>query len=140
MEKNMGEHLQKQVSEYMRKNAGKHLGEHFTGYFLKKNLSLATVGALSALAVIGVGKASQKLRPALVGVVKEGYAFKEWAAGRVEKARENAEDITAEAIYAYHKELETTGDAIKKEKEILDKIEKTVEQKLAKRKPGKEEK
>ncbi|MBS3909424.1 MAG: hypothetical protein KGZ93_07340 [Actinobacteria bacterium] len=124
----------------MRKNAGKHLGEHFTGYFLKKNLSLATVGALSALAVIGVGKASQKLRPALVGVVKEGYAFKEWAAGRVEKARENAEDITAEAIYAYHKELETTGDAIKKEKEILDKIEKTVEQKLAKRKPGKEEK
>jgi len=140
MEKNMGEYLQKQVSEYMRKNAGKHLGAYFTGYFIKRNLSLATVGALTALAVIGVGKASQKLRPTLVGVVKEGYAFKEWAAGKVEKAREDAEDITAEAIYAYHKELETTADAVRREKEILDKIEKTVEQKMARRKPGKEEK
>ncbi|MBZ0157819.1 MAG: hypothetical protein K8I29_16610, partial [Alphaproteobacteria bacterium] len=59
--------------------------EHMSGYFIsKRSVWLAAGGALGALAAIGIGKVSQKVRPAVVGAVKEGYAFKEWAASKIE--------------------------------------------------------
>lgn len=64
--------------------------------------------------------------------------FKEWVAEKFERAKEDVEDIAAEAKYAYHKDLEATQEAVKKEKEILEKVEKAAEKK-ASRKKAKEE-
>lgn len=109
------------------------------GIFIsKRSLWLVAGGALGAIAAIGIGKASKKLRPAVVGAAKEVYAFKEWAAGKIERAKEDIEDIVAEAKYAYHKDIEATAEAVKKEKEILEKVEKAVEKKAAKKKAKKE--
>lgn len=109
------------------------------GIFIsKKSLWLAAGGALGALAVLGIGKASSKIRPAVVGAVKEGYAFKEWVAGKYERVKEDVEDITAEAKHAYHKDLEATAETVKKEKEILEKVEQAVEKKASRKKAKKE--
>jgi len=83
---------------------GKRADEYYT--ITKRNLWLVAGGALSALAAIGIGKVSKKIRPAVVGTVKEGYAFKEWLAGSYERAKEDVEDIVEEAKHAYHKDLE----------------------------------
>jgi hypothetical protein len=112
-----------------------HMGE---GIFIsKKSLWLVAGGALGALAAIGIGKASKKIKPALVGAVKEGYAFKEWAAGKIDRVKEDVEDIVAEAKHAYHKDIEATEDAVKKEKEILQKAEEAVAKKAAKKRAKK---
>lgn len=104
----------------------------------KRTLGLIAGGAVSILAASGMGKALTKIRPAVVGVFKEGYAFKEWVAGKLESAREDVEDIVAEAKHAYYKDLEATAGSIKREKEILERLEKTVEQKMAREKSGRE--
>lgn len=102
------------------------------GYMIgKKSLWLMAGGALGALAAIGIGKASQKIRPAVVGAVKEGYAFKEWAAAKLESCKEDAEDIVAEAKHAYYKDLDVSAAAIEKEKDLLKKAEKAVAKKMA---------
>lgn len=114
---------------------GKHMGE---GIFIsKKSLWLMAGGALGAIAAIGFGKASHRIKPALVGAVKEGYAFKEWASAKAEKIKEDVEDIVAEAKYAYHKDLEASAEAVKKEKAVLQKVEETVQKKIAKKKAKK---
>ncbi len=117
------------------KKEGKYMGD---GIFIsKKSLWLVAGGALGALAAIGIGKASKKLKPAVVGAVKEGYAFKEWAAEKVERVKEDVEDIVAEAKHAYHKDLEASAEAIKKEKKIIEKVEKEVEKRAARKKTKK---
>lgn len=116
----------------------KDMGHHGV-YISKKSLWLMAGGALGALAAIGIGKASKKIKPALVGAVKEGYAFKEWAAGKIETVKEDIEDIVAEAKHAYYKDIEATEEAIQKEKEILQRLEKEVGKKTVKKKAKKEE-
>ncbi len=120
-----------------RQKEGKHMGD---GIFIsKKSLWLVAGGALGALAAIGLGKASKKIRPALVGAAKEGYAFKEWAAAKLETVKEDIEDIAAEAKHAYHKDIEATEEAVTKEKEILQKVEEAVAKKASKKRIKKEE-
>jgi|GEM_PF-1176240 len=114
-------------------------GRMENGIFIsKRSLWLMAGGALGALAALGIGKASKKIKPALVSAAKEGYAFKEWAAGKYERAKEDIEDIAAEAKHAYHKDLEATAEAVKKEKEILEKVERAVEKKASRKKSKKE--
>ena len=98
----------------------------------KQDLWMLAGGALGALALLGLGKASQKVRPAAVGAVREGYAFKEWLTGKAEKLKEDMEDIVAEGVHEYQKDLTSSADAVKREKGILEKIEKIVEEKLSK--------
>jgi hypothetical protein len=119
------------------REGGKRADEYYT--ITKRNLWLVAGGALGALASIGIGKASKKIRPGVVGAVKEGYAFKEWVTGKYERAKEDVEDIVEEAKHAYHKDLEATVEAVKKEKEILKKVEEAVEKKTTKRKAKKED-
>lgn len=102
----------------------------------RKDLWLVAGGALGALALLGLGKASKKVRPAAVGAVREGYAFKEWLAGKAEKLKEDVEDIVAEGVHQYHQDSAATADTVRKEKDILEKIEKVVEEKLARVKTG----
>ena len=112
-------------------------GMKMDGLHLKKrDLWLVAGGALGALAALGLGKMSAKVRPAAVGAVREGYAFKEWLAGKAEKVKEDVEDIVAEGVHQYHSDLSASADSVKREKDILEKIEKLVEDKLAKMKPG----
>ncbi|MBI4765808.1 MAG: hypothetical protein HY787_14615 [Deltaproteobacteria bacterium] len=101
----------------------------------KRNLWLVAGGAFGALAALGLGKVSGKIRPTAVSVVREGYAFKEWLAGKAEKVKEDVEDIVAEGVHQYKQDLATMADTVKREKEILEKIDKLVEEKLAKLKP-----
>lgn len=135
--KKMRENQENSSEQNNQQKEGRHMGD---GIFIsKKSLWLVAGGALGALAAIGIGKASKKIRPAVVGAVKEGYAFKEWAAAKIETAKEDIEDIAAEAKHAYHKDIEATHEAVKKEKEILEKVEKVVEKKASKKKAKKEE-
>lgn len=135
------------MSDEEKKDYGEHekegheRGEHYLEglHIGKRTLWLMGGGALGALAALSFDKLTGKVRPAAVGVVKEGYAFKEWAVGKFEKAREDVEDIVAEAVYEYQRDLQAGADAIKREKELLEKIEKLVEQRLAKIKPEKKE-
>ena len=112
----------------------------FDGLHLhKRDLWLVAGGALGALAFLGLSKASEKVRPAAVGVVKEGYAFKEWVAGKAEKIKEDVEDIVAEGVHQYRQDLTASADTVQREKSILEKIEKVVEEKLARMKAAKGE-
>lgn len=125
----------KHAEDYRQKGWEENSGRdgHRGGLFVEgRSLWLMAGGALSALAFLGLGKASKKVRPAAVCVAKEGYAFKEWVAGKYDALKEDVEDIVAEAVYEYQKDLDAGADAIKREKEILEKIEKLVEARLAK--------
>jgi hypothetical protein len=101
----------------------------------KRDLWLVAGGALGALAALGLGKLSTKVRPSAVSAVREGYAFKEWLAGKAEKVKEDMEDIVAEGVHQYQNDLAATAETVQREKSILEKIEKVVEEKLAKMKP-----
>jgi len=128
------EHREEAVSEQGYKHEQKN-GKGFDGLHVgKKDLWMLAGGALGALAFLGLSKASQKVRPAAVGIVKEGYAFKEWVAGKAEKLKEDVEDIVAEGVHQYQEDLSTSADAVQREKTILEKIEKVVEEKLARMK------
>jgi len=105
----------------------------------KQNLWFLAGGALGALAALGFGKAKSKIRPAAVGAVREGYAFKEWLSGRAEQFKEDMEDIVAEGIYQYRQDVSDASDKLKREKDILEKVEKIVEAKLAKMRETSEE-
>ena len=111
-------------------------GYKLDGFHMRKrDLWLVAGGALGALAALGLGKISGKVRPAAVGAVREGYAFKEWLAGKAEKAKEDMEDIYAEGVHQYHSGLSASSESVKREKDILEKIERMIEEKLAKMKP-----
>ena len=140
------EHNEHHEHERVGKNRGKETemesdkekgeGMKMEGVHLKKrDLWLVAGGALGALAALGLGRLSTKVRPAAVGAVREGYAFKEWLAGKAEKVKEDVEDIVAEGVHQYQSDLAATADTVKREKDILEKIEKVVEEKLAKIKP-----
>lgn len=98
----------------------------------KRTLWMMAGGAVGALAMLGFGRAFHAARPAAVSAVKEAYGFKEWLAGRLETAREDIEDVVAEAVFNYRKDLAATVDVVKREKEILGKVEKVVGQRMAK--------
>ena len=120
----------------MESNEEKGEGMKMEGIHLKKrDLWLVAGGALGALAALGLGKMTTRVRPAAVGAVREGYAFKEWLAGKAEKVKEDVEDIVAEGVHQYQSDLAATADTVKREKDILEKIERVVEEKLAKIKP-----
>lgn len=127
------EEIDRKGVEYGKNEGG---SEKMEGIHVKKrDLWLVAGGALGALAALGLGKISGKARPAAVCAVREGYAFKEWLAGKAEKVKEDVEDIVAEGVHQYQKDLAATAATVKREKDILEKIEKVVEEKLAKMKP-----
>ncbi|NIQ96456.1 MAG: hypothetical protein GWO11_05255 [Desulfuromonadales bacterium] len=103
------------------------------GFFIGgRSLWLMAGGALGVMAALSFDKTAKKVRPAAVGAVKEGYAFKEWVATRFEQLKEDVEDIVAEAVYEQEKESADAADAAKREEELLKKVEKMVEERLAK--------
>lgn len=113
------------------KNSDTEKGKHLSGLFIsKRSLYLAAGGALGVLAAIGIGKLSKRMRPAAIGVTKEGFAFKEWLIANYEKVKEDIEDIVAEAKHAQQKDFHAAAETAKKEEDILKKVEQMVEEAL----------
>ena len=126
--------MEEKINEKIEDKKNENGGEHMSGYFInKRSLWFMAGGALGALAVIGFGKLSKKIKPTAVGVVKEGYAFSEWLMAKCEKAKEDIEDIVAEAKHVHQKDLEATAESVKKEEDILKKVEQMVEEILRQR-------
>lgn len=98
-----------------------------------RSLWLLGSGALGALAFLGVGKLSKRIRPVAVGAVKEGIAFSDWIVTKYENVKEDVEDIVAEAKHARQKDLGSKTEMTKKEEEILKRVEQKVEEILRKK-------
>lgn len=99
-------------------------------------LSLVGGGALGALAFLLAMKYAHPLKPAMAGILKEAYGFKEWLLGNVESFTADVEDAAAEAKHAYQQEqeLEKHLDLLLKDKALLEKIIKMLQEKAAKTK------
>lgn len=52
-------------------------------------------------------------------------------AGKLEAAKEDIEDVVAEAVFSYQKDVAAAADVAMREKELLARVEKLVEQKTA---------
>lgn len=98
-----------------------------------RSLLLLGSGALGALAFLGIGKLSKRIRPVAVGVVKEGIAFSDWIVTKYENVKEDVEDIVAEAKHTHQKDLGSKTEMTKKEEEILKRVEQKVEEILKKK-------
>lgn len=110
------------------------------GIFIpKRTLWLMAGGAIGALAVIGISKKFDKIKPAVIGAIKEGYAFKEWVTEKYEKTKEGIEDIAAEARHDHYKDLEATQETVKREKDIIEKLGTAVGKKVAQKRGKKKE-
>ena len=96
----------------------------------KRTLWMVAGGATGAMAFLGLGKVFGLVRPAAVCALKEGYGFKEWLAGKLERAKEDIQDVVAEAVFSYHEDVAATAETVKREKEILEKVEKVLEERM----------
>ena len=136
MDKEKEEYEKKSDEEYRNNDEKTNIMEtNIEGYYISKRaLWLVSGGALGALAAIGIARTLKSKRSSVVGMVKEGYAFKEWVASNIESAKEDIEVVVAEAKHEYYKELEATAESISKEKELLQKIEEKVREKIARSK------
>ncbi len=127
---------EKKTNENARESKGEK-GDHDmgAGIFVNRNtLLLMASGALGVLGLMALGKSANKMRPAAVGAVKEGVAFKEWLAAKFEKVKEDMEDIVAEGVYEHEAEAAADSDLRTREAELLEKIEQMIEAKLSKMK------
>jgi hypothetical protein len=108
---------------------------HKGGLFLdNRTLRLMAGGAMGAMAAMSLGGVFNRLRPAMVSAVREGYGFAEWLAAKAEKAKEDVEDIAAEAVYGHHQDKMAAAEVERRERELQEAVERLVEQKLAKMK------
>lgn len=113
---------------------------HKGGLYLdNRTLRLMAAGAAGALAAMSLGGVFKVVRPAVVSAVREGYGFAEWLAAKVEKAREDIEDIAAEAVYGHHQERMAEAEVERRERELQEAVERLVEEKLARMKSEREE-
>jgi hypothetical protein len=67
---------------------------------LKNGLFLAAGVAIGALGAVALGKGKFSVRPAMTDLVSHGLDLKEKTAAVLERAKENIEDIMAEAKHA----------------------------------------
>ncbi|MBI5443039.1 MAG: hypothetical protein HY900_17715 [Deltaproteobacteria bacterium] len=107
--------------------------------FRRKNLGLMASGAGGALALLALPALIRRTRACLVGVVREGYAFKEWVAGRGEELKEEVEDVVAEGVHQYEADLAASAEKVEREREILEGIERIAQERLSKIRPEKTE-
>lgn len=96
----------------------------------RQTLNLIGIGALGGLGILLLMKYSQALKPALVGVLKEGYGFKEWLLAHAEGVKADIEDAAAEAKHTHQQEeelekflnfLTTDEEALRRAMELLQK-------------------
>jgi hypothetical protein len=131
---------QNKSTDYEGKEENSRGAESSDGFYIsKRTLWMVAGGAFGSLAMLGFGRAFRMARPAAVSAAKEAYGFKEWLAGKLDVAREDIEDVVAEAVFSHYKDLSATADVVKREKEILEKAERVIAERLAKAQPDKKE-
>lgn len=103
-------------------------------FHVTRGLLLMAGGALGAAATLGLAK---KVRPAAVEAVREGYALKEWAAGKFGKVKGEVDSLIDEAVREYRTKKEAGADTADIEKELLEKIDRLIQKRLSKLPAGK---
>ena len=68
--------------------------------YLKNGLFLAAGVAVGALGAIALGKGKFSVRPAMADLLSHGMDLKEKTAAVIERAKENMDDLMAEAKHA----------------------------------------
>jgi hypothetical protein len=102
-----------------------------SGLFLSsRNLYLMLGGAAATLALKGLGRYSDRWRPAAVSTVKEGIAFKEWLATGTERFKEELDDLVAEAAVAYQTEEASDETVEERERKILEQLSQVIDERL----------
>lgn len=96
-------------------------------FYTNPQLWYSLGGALLAYTGLNFGKVAEPVKPAMVGVIKEGYIFKNWVSEKVETSKEDLEDIVAEAKYSYEQDLLEASKAIENEKLLLEKVDKVIQ-------------
>ncbi len=94
-----------------------------TAFFLKPGFLFSVGGAALAAAGLNLNRVMSPVKPALVSGLKEGLLFKDWLAGKLEVSKEDLEDLLAEARFAYDEEVLLNEQTVKREKQLLDKID-----------------
>jgi len=79
--------------------------------YLKNGLFLAAGVALGALGAVALGKGKFSIRPAMADLLSHGMDLKEKTASVIERAKENIEDLMAEAKHAKETREDTTAAA-----------------------------
>lgn len=80
------------------------------------------LGALAGLGALFVVAKRKKLRPYLRSGFREAYAFKEWVALHADEAREDFEDIAAEAKQEYRNDLKRRLEGAEKQAGLLKRL------------------
>jgi hypothetical protein len=68
--------------------------------YLKNGLFLAAGVAIGALGAVALGKGKLSIRPAMADLLSHGMDLKEKTAAVLERAKENIDDLMAEAKHA----------------------------------------
>jgi hypothetical protein len=68
--------------------------------YMKNGLFLAAGVAIGALGAVALGKGKFSIRPAMTDLLAHGLELKEKTAAVLERAKENMEDLMAEAKHA----------------------------------------
>ena len=68
--------------------------------YLKNGLFLAAGVAIGALGAVALGKGKFSVRPAMADLLSHGMDLKEKTAAVLERAKENMDDLMAEAKHA----------------------------------------
>ena len=68
--------------------------------YLKNGLFLAAGVAIAALGAVALGKGKLSIRPAMADLLSHGMDLKEKTAAVLERAKENIDDLMAEAKHA----------------------------------------
>jgi hypothetical protein len=80
-------------------------------------------GALGAAALMLASENREKLRPLVVGTLKEFYRFKDWLGTNVSSAVEDLGDMSAEARKSYHDELAEHLASLERERELVQRLQ-----------------
>jgi hypothetical protein len=97
-------------------------------FCVTRGLLLVAGGALGAVATLGLAK---KVRPAAVGTVREGYALKEWVAGKFGRVKGEIDSLIDDAVREYRTKKEAGANTADVEKELLEKIDKLIQERLS---------
>jgi hypothetical protein len=86
-----------------------------------------TGGAIGAGAVIASGVMllaanREKLKPAVIGTLKEYYRFSDWATSSFAQVKEDLSDMAADARHQYEQEVHKHLELLEKERRVVQRL------------------
>ena len=80
-------------------------------------------GAIGAAALLLAAENRDKLRPAVIGAMKEVLRFRDWLGANVSSLREDLTDMSAEAQEGHERELAEHLADLERERELLQRLQ-----------------